>query len=79
MTRTVEYLTAVTPSLRVVSVSSRVRGRFDPSGEPDDAKRVMKQVTAGMRGAGDLSPREFGLLYLYYPNLLPDVEVSGDE
>jgi hypothetical protein len=39
----------------------------------------MKQVTAGMRGAGDLSPREFGLLYLYYPNLLPDVEVSGDE
>lgn len=67
------------PLLRVVSVSSRVRGRFDASGESDDAHRVMKQITAGMRDAGDLSPREFGLLYLYYPNLLPDVEVSAGE
>lgn len=60
-------------------MSSRVRGRSDPSGEADDAHRVMKQVKAGMRGALDLSPRELGLLYLYYPNLLPDVEVSADE
>jgi hypothetical protein len=38
----------------------------------------MKQVKAGMRDGLDLSPREFGLLYLYYPFLLPDVEVSAD-
>lgn len=60
-------------------MSSRVRGRSDPSGEADDAKRLMKQVKAGLRGPLDLSPREFGLLYLYYPGFLPDVEVSAGE
>lgn len=56
-------------------MSSRVRGRYDPPGEHADARRVRKRVRNGIVDAGDLTAREFGLLYLYYPEMLPDVEV----
>jgi hypothetical protein len=41
-------------------------------GERDDAYRVKKLVQNGV-AASQLSAREFGLLYLHYPELLPDV------
>lgn len=49
---------------------SRAVGRPEP--ELEDAHRIYKLVNNGI-GASELSPREFGLLYLHYPELLPDV------
>jgi hypothetical protein len=40
----------------------------------DEAHRVFKQVKGGIKDASTLTPREFGLLYLYFPSMLPDVE-----
>lgn len=42
--------------------------------ERTDAILTYKRVKAGMLGAEDLSAREYGLLYLYYPWMLADVE-----
>lgn len=44
-----------------------------PDGEHDDAHRAYKLAKAGV-SASELSAREFGLLYLHYPELLPDVD-----
>lgn len=43
-------------------------GRFE------EAHRVYKQVRVGLKGAVDLTPEEFGYLYLYFPEMLPDVD-----
>lgn len=39
-----------------------------------EARRVFKQVKNGIKTAEDLTPREYGLLYLHFPFSLPDVE-----
>jgi len=46
-----------------------------PDGELEKARRTYKWVKNG-KGASDLDLAEFGALYLYYPELLPDVEVE---
>mgnify|MGYP006934453105 FL=1 len=39
----------------------------------DDARRVRKCVKNGILGFQDLTPRDIGLLFLYYPGLLAEV------
>jgi hypothetical protein len=56
----------------VVAVS-RSGGRSEI--EIEDAHRVKELVQNGVTVL-DLSPREFVLLYLHYPELLSDVEVG---
>jgi hypothetical protein len=56
----------------VVGVSVVV-GRSEE--ERADAHRVMKLVQNGV-GTSELSAEEFGLLYLHYPELLPDVDTE---
>jgi hypothetical protein len=56
----------------VVAVSSVRRAR----GESDRARRTFKLVKNGVKSAGDLTAEEYGLLYLHYPHILPDVEVG---
>lgn len=55
---------------------SRVRGRGDPDGEPEAAHRTMKCVKAGILDVDEMSAEQIGHLYLYYPSMLPDVEVN---
>lgn len=45
--------------------------------ERSDAVLVLKQVRAGIKTAETLTAREYGLLYIYYPWMLPDVDVEG--
>lgn len=40
----------------------------------DEAHRTFKQVKTGIKDASNLTYREFGLLYVHYPFLLPDVQ-----
>jgi len=42
--------------------------------ERSDAKLTYKQAKAGILEPEEMTPREFGLLYLYYPFMLEDVE-----
>jgi hypothetical protein len=49
------------------------------SGVPDEAHRVFKRCKAGMYDSvSDLDNEEIGLLYRYYPEVLPDVQVQED-
>lgn len=41
-----------------------------------EARRVYKLLKNGMIEQSDLGPREYGLLYLYYPWTLPDVDAG---
>ena len=47
------------------------------NGEKREAHRVYKRVKAGVVDTPDLSPEEFGLLYIHYPHVLPDVDREG--
>jgi len=51
---------------------------IDVSGEDfAEAKRVYKQCKAGMYDSiEELSARQLGLLYLFFPHALPDVDPS---
>lgn len=48
--------------------------RFVGEPTPGDARRTFKLVKNGVKDAHNLTYREFGLLYVYYPFVLPDVE-----
>jgi hypothetical protein len=48
--------------------------RFSGQKTPDDAHRTLKLVKNDVKGAHNLTIREFGLLYVYYPSVLPDVD-----
>jgi hypothetical protein len=48
--------------------------RFVGRETPEDARRTWKLVKAGEKTAENLTCREFGLLYVYYPWALPDVD-----
>lgn len=50
---------------------SRAAGRS--SDEYEDAHRVYKLAKAGGLSFVEMTPREFGLLYLHFPFMLPDV------
>jgi hypothetical protein len=39
----------------------------------------MKRVKAGILTPDEMDSEEWGHLYLYYPDMLPDVEVSAGE
>lgn len=61
---------------RGIPANSGVVGVSD---DMEDAHRVFKQVKAGMyESVSDLDHRELGLLYRYYPEVLPDVQVQED-
>lgn len=59
--------------------ASRVRWRNDPDGEPKAAHQTMKRVKAGILTPDEMGSEEWGHLYLYYPDMLPDVEVLVGE
>jgi hypothetical protein len=42
-----------------------------PAGEYDRAKRIFKQLKAGVREFEELELEEVGLLAVYYPHVLP--------
>lgn len=46
-------------------------------GRSDDGRRVFKQLKAGAISPEEFGAEEWGLLYLYCPWVLPDVE-RGD-
>jgi hypothetical protein len=48
--------------------------RFVDERTPDEARRTFKLVKNGLKDAHNLTYREFGLLYVYYPFVLPDVD-----
>lgn len=48
--------------------------RFTGQRTPEDARRTWKLVKTGEKDAYNLTYREFGLLYVYYPWALPDVD-----
>lgn len=43
----------------------------------EDALRLYKQLKNGVIDESELGAREYGLIYLYFPELLPDVEAGG--
>lgn len=55
---------------------SAVRRSYERS-EWREAHRVYKQTQNGVKGALDLTVREYGLLYLHFPEVLPDVDRGG--
>lgn len=39
-----------------------------------EAHRTYKLVKCGVKDAHNLTPEEFGLLYLHFPGVLPDID-----
>lgn len=46
-------------------------------GEFDEAHQVYKQVKVGLKDTPDLTVKEIGYLYLFFPEVLPDVDRGG--